>query len=270
MPSSSGLAPLLDQAVLLSLCSPQNPTGTCFEKDSLYDICMLVLEENKRRKGIRKPLYILYDQIYWQLCYNDVEHCDPVSLVPELKDYVIFIDGISKSFASTGVRVGWAMGPADVMAKMRAILSHIGAWAPKSEQMATAWFLNDNQGVEEYLCSFKEGLSSRLLALYKGIQQLKDEGFPIDAIKPQGAIYLTVRFPWKNVKSSNSLFFENQASISKYLLETCQWAIVPFYAFGSHPESDWYRLSVGTVHMDEVPEMLDKLKRGMQMWLGNS
>ncbi len=78
---------------------------------------------------------------------------------------------------------------------------------------------------------------------------------------------MTVRFPWKKVTSSQSITFGDQASITQYLLETCQWAMVPFYAFGSDPESDWYRISVGTVKMEEIPEMLEKLKLGMQKWL---
>ena len=54
-----------------------------------------------------------------------------------MKNYTIYIDGISKAFAATGVRVGWAFGPQKLMAKMKAILSHVGAWSPKAEQVAT-------------------------------------------------------------------------------------------------------------------------------------
>ncbi len=76
----------------------------------------------------------MYDQIYWILTYGDLEHFDPVSLYPEMRNYTIYVDGISKSFAATGVRLGWSMGPPKIIRKMRAILSHIGAWAPKAEQ----------------------------------------------------------------------------------------------------------------------------------------
>ena len=58
-----------------------------------------------------------------------------------MKDYTIFIDGISKSFAATGVRVGWALGPQHVLNKIKAINSHVGAWAPMAEQQATANYL---------------------------------------------------------------------------------------------------------------------------------
>jgi len=56
----------------------------------------------------------MYDQIYSQLTFGDFKHYDPVTLRPELKDYTIFIDGASKCFASTGVRVGWGFGPANI------------------------------------------------------------------------------------------------------------------------------------------------------------
>ena len=59
------------------------------------------------------------------------------------KNYTVFVDGISKSLAATGVRVGWSMGPKLIIDKMKAILTHVGAWAPKAEQMATAKYLSN-------------------------------------------------------------------------------------------------------------------------------
>ena len=58
----------------------------------------------------------MYDQMYWTLTFGDTVHYNPVSLRPEMKDYTIFIDGISKAFAATGVRVGWALGPESCIA----------------------------------------------------------------------------------------------------------------------------------------------------------
>ena len=72
--------------------------------------------------------------MYWTLTYGDTVHYSPTGLRPEMKEYTIYIDGISKAFASTGVRVGWALGPKKVLAKMKAINSHVGAWSPMAEQ----------------------------------------------------------------------------------------------------------------------------------------
>ncbi|MBK7812191.1 MAG: aminotransferase class I/II-fold pyridoxal phosphate-dependent enzyme [Saprospiraceae bacterium] len=264
MPSVVEIQPQLKNAVMVALCSPQNPTGTMFSKDSLYSICKAILLENEQRKGTRKPIYILYDQIYSQLCYDSNIHVDPVTLFPELSDYVIFIDGMSKSFAATGVRVGWAFGPESVLNKMRAILSHIGAWAPKAEQVATAEFLKDIPEVENYLKKFKGEVHERLIGLFDGLKKLADDGFPVDVIKPQGAIYLTVKFPWKNYRKPNGDIFTSQSQITEFLLKECHWAIVPFKAFGDDGESEWYRISVGTIRKNKIGEMLEFLKLGMK------
>jgi aspartate aminotransferase len=78
-----------------------------------------------------------------------------------LKDYVIYIDGISKCLAATGVRVGWAFGPENVIGKMKSLLGHIGAWAPKAEQVAVADYFKNKTLVDEFLTSFKS-TSSRI------------------------------------------------------------------------------------------------------------
>ena len=97
MPSAEDIKPHIQDAVLIALCSPLNPTGTVFKKEELEKICDMVLEENKRRADEEKKLYVMYDQMYWTLTYGDTVHYNPVSLRPEMKDYTIFIDGISKA-----------------------------------------------------------------------------------------------------------------------------------------------------------------------------
>ena len=138
MPTADTIRPHLKGAKLLALCSPQNPTGTVFTREQLEEICDLVLEENRSRGEDEKPLYIMYDQIYGALLHGGEKHVDPVSLRPELRPYTVYVDGISKALAATGVRVGWALGPDYIIDKMKSILGHIGAWSPKAEQMATA------------------------------------------------------------------------------------------------------------------------------------
>ncbi len=80
-------------ATLLSLCSPQNPTGTTFTREDLLAICDMVLEENDCRGEREKKLYVMYDQMYWHLTYGDIKHYNPVSLRPAMQQYTIFIDG---------------------------------------------------------------------------------------------------------------------------------------------------------------------------------
>jgi len=162
MPTAADIKAHLHNATILALCSPLNPTGTVFNKEILTEICDLVLEENRRRAGKTKPLYLIYDQIYWMLTFGQTEHYNPVSLRPEMKEYTIFIDCISKSLAATGVRVGWAFGPKHIINKMRAILSHVGAWAPKAEQVATAKYLQQKSNFDTFTTAFKQGDGYRL------------------------------------------------------------------------------------------------------------
>ncbi len=263
MPTAEDIAPHIAGATLLCLCSPQNPTGTTFTKDELTKICDLVIEENKKRNDSEKKLYIMFDQMYWTLTFGATEHYNPVVLRPELKEYTVFIDGISKVFAATGVRVGWAFGPAIIMAKMKAILSHLGAWSPMAEQKATAIYLTQTENIQQYLKHFKAELEERLQRIYEGFVKLKEEGFSVDAVAPQAAIYLTVRFDLTGKTALESRILENQSDVTSYLLSEAKLAVVPFYAFGADKASPWYRLSVGTCKKEEIDEMLMHLKSAL-------
>lgn len=263
MPTADDIRPHIKNAALVSLCSPLNPTGTVFSRSQLEDICMLVLEENEKRSENEKPLYIMYDQIYWILTFGDTVHFDPVSLIPEMRNYTVFIDGLSKAFAATGVRVGWSFGPAYVINKMKSILSHLGAWAPKAEQAAAANYISNATLVDNYLTNFKNEVHSRLDGFYKGFMSLKAEGHRVNAIAPQAAIYLTVQFELHGMKKENGTVLETTKDITKYILEEAHVAIVPFYAFGDSDNSSWYRLSVGTCRIDEVNNVIENLRKAL-------
>lgn len=259
MPTAEDIKPYIKDVNLIALCSPLNPTGTTFTKEQLTEISLLVIEENKRRSDINsKPLYLLYDQIYWQLTYNETQHYNPVELVPEMKDYTIFIDGISKAFAATGVRVGWAFGPKPVMHKMKALLGHIGAWSPKAEQIATASFLTKEKEVSKYLDTIKSELSERLIAFYNGFKALRTEGYAVDAIEPEAALYLTVQFDLLGKIAPSGEKLDTIEQITAYLLNEAKLAVVPFYAFGASRKSNWFRFSVGTSKKEEI-EVVFKL-----------
>jgi len=264
MPTAADVKPHLKGATLLALCSPLNPTGTMFTKKDLEEICDLVLEENRSRAEGEKPLYILYDQIYWMLTFGGAAHYDPVSLRPELKDYVIYIDGISKAFAATGVRVGYAYGPAVVMSKMKSILGHVGAWAPKAEQIATAAFLNQPEKVTAFMDTFKPKVQESLDVLYNGFQQLKAEGFAVDAIEPMGAIYLTVKIDLAGKTTPAGKHIQDSQDVTFYVLQEAKLAVVPFSAFGTSRDLNWFRLSVGGASLENIKASLANLRTSLQ------
>ena len=181
-------------ARLLALNSPLNPAGTAFDADTLSAICDLVLRENRRRSPAERPLYLMYDQVYWMLTFGRTKHVDPVSLRPEMEPYTIYVDGVSKAFAATGVRVGWVAGPEDIVQRMSNLLGHVGAWAPRAEQIATAQFLGADDGVREFRDDITRGLEQRLNALHEALASMRADGLPVDVIEPMGAIYLSARF----------------------------------------------------------------------------
>jgi aspartate aminotransferase len=263
LPTADDLRPHLADAALLALCSPLNPTGTSFTREQLEEICDLVIEENARRVG-RKPLYVMYDQIYQELVLGATVHVDPVSLRPEMRPYVIYIDGISKSLAATGVRVGWAFGPALVMKKMAAILGHVGAWAPKPEQVATARFLNDTEAYTAAVQEHRRMVTERVNGYYEGFMQLKAEGFPVDAIPAQGAMYLTVRIGIVGRTTADGKVLANASDVTYYLIEKAGVELVPFLAFGCGTDNDWFRVSVGTTKVEEIPAVIEGLRRAMK------
>jgi aspartate aminotransferase len=267
MPTADEVAPHLKGASLLALCSPLNPTGTAFKKEELEAICDLVIAENNSRGENEKKLYVLYDQIYWTLTYGTTQHYNPVSLRPAMKEFTIFIDGISKAFAATGVRVGWSMGPSKLIARMKAINSHVGAWSPMAEQNATANYLLQTAAIEGYLETFKAAVEARLKKIYDGFVKLKADGFTVDAVAPQAAIYLTIQINLTGKTTADGKRLGTQADVTQYLLDAAQLAIVPFSAFGAPTDSTWYRLSVGTCRIEEIDEMLGKLRRALEQLL---
>lgn len=264
MPSAADIKPYIQKASLLALCSPQNPTGTVFSKEGLEEICDLILAENARRGADEKPVYLMYDQIYWALTLGNTKHYDPVSLRPEMRPYTVFVDGISKSLAATGVRVGWSMGPKAIIDKMKAILTHVGAWAPKAEQLASAKYLNDLKLYDSFIDEQKTKIFDRLEGFYEGFMALKNEGFKVDAIAPQAAIYLTIKFGLHGMKTSEGKVLETTKDITKYILDEAKLAVVPFYAFGASENSPWYRMSVGTCKLSDVNDVISNLRAALK------
>lgn len=264
MPVAEDIRPYVKGATLLALCSPQNPTGTTFSREELERICDMVIEENNSRAPDEKKLYVMYDQMYWHLTYGEIRHYNPVSLRPEMRSYTVFVDAISKVFAATGVRVGWALGPAAVIDKMKSMLTHLGTWAPMAEQKAVARFLLQKETIVKYLLYFKSEIEERLRRIYEGFMQLKAEGYPVNAIAPQAAIYLTVQIDLVNKVMQGGKLIESQEEVTRYILNEARLALVPFYAFGTPRNSNWYRLSVGTSKKEEIEEMINKLRLALQ------
>ena len=263
LPTRELLEPIVRGARLISLNSPLNPTGTAFTAETLAGICDLVLEENARRSASERPLYLMYDQVYWMLTFGDTHHVDPVSLRPAMAPYTIYVDGISKAFAATGIRVGWVVGPQDIVSSMNHLLGHVGTWAPRAEQVATAKLLDAPNEIAQYTTDLKAGVRQRLDALYAGIMAMKAENLPVDATEPMGAIYLSARFALNGRRTPDGQVLRTNDDVRRYLLTTAGFGVVPFQAFGVREDTGWFRLSVGAVSMADIERVLPALRQAI-------
>lgn len=264
LPTRAMLEPLVRGARLLVVNSPLNPTGTMFDERTLADICDLILEENARRSHLERPLYLLYDQVYWMLTFKGARHVTPVAMRPEMAPYTVAIDAISKAFAATGLRVGWALGPVDLIRSMSDFIGHVGAWAPRPEQMATAGLLTSRTAITEYNRTITQGLQLRLDALYQGIVAMRERGLPVDAIPPAGAIYLSARFALAGCRTPSGETLHGNDDIRRYLLQAAGFAAVPFQAFGVDGDTGWFRLSAGAVSPTDIADVLPRLAAAIE------
>jgi aspartate aminotransferase len=264
LPTAKMLEKAIRGARLLALNSPLNPTGTMFEKNVLSEICDLVLEENRRRGPNERPLYLMFDQVYWMVTTGSVPHVDPLTLRPELAPYTIVVDAISKAFAATGLRVGWALGPADVIRAMSDISGHVGAWAPRPEQAATAAMFSDVPSVNKYLEKMCRDASARLNALCDGLNEMGRAGLPVRSIKPQGAIYTSAQFDLRGRKAPDGERLDTNDAIRRYLLNAAGLGAVPFQAFGLPGDTGWFRLSIGVVSVPDIQALLPRIRKAVE------
>jgi aspartate aminotransferase len=257
-PTAEDLRPYLPYARLILINSPLNPTGTAIDAQVLQRICEMIVEENRRRARAGgsegNAIWLCYDQVYWQLVFGGARHVTPPEVCPDVAPYTIILDAASKSFAATGLRVGWAVMPPAARQRMADILGHVGAWAPRPEQVAMAALLDDEAAVSAYLAEMRPRVQQRLDGLAAGFAALQKDGYPVEVIAPQGAIYLSVRF---------AIAGQTNEATRKLLLDRAGFAVVPFQAFGLREDSGWFRISVGAVSLAEIDAALPRVRAAL-------
>jgi aspartate aminotransferase len=259
-PTADQFRPHLHEAAMVCICSPGNPTGTVMSEPQLREIIEAIVEENKSREAAgRRPVFILYDQMYGSLVSKGQKHVNPASIVPECARYLISADGVSKAYAGTGLRLGWMLVPPAIGARIRDLLSHAGAWAPRPEQAAVAEFLKDEKAIAEFRVQMDSRLAERLNAMHVGFSSLKSAGYPVESINPQGAIYFSAQFKLHG-KSIDGRVITTDEDIRNLLLEKAGMAVVPFQAFGVVGDTGWFRLSAGAVSLDEISALFPRIQ----------
>ena len=141
----------------------------------------------------------------------------------------------------------------------------MGAWSPKAEQVATAHFLTQEKEVDAFLSHYKSKVEKRLSAFYDGFLKMKNDGLPVNAIDPQAAIYLTVQFDILNKVMPDGKRINNSNDITSFLINYAKVALVPFSAFGAATTSNWFRLSIGTAHLEDIEQMFVSLRKALAL-----
>jgi len=259
LPTASALKERVTEIRVLILNSPLNPTGTCFTAQELGDICDVILEENHRRHYAgEKPLMLVYDQVYSTMTAKGVDHVHPVALRPEMYNFTITLDAISKSLTATGLRLGWMTLPPILAPPVVALVGHMGAWPAKPIQIAATKTYSSHENLEDFFSLIDDKIDERMNILFARLNVMKNAGLPVDFIPPQGGIYLSTRFNLFEL-----LGVDTNEEIRQWLLDVPGVAVVPFQAFGLMEESGWFRISIGAVSVDEVSAAMNRLESAL-------
>lgn len=230
-----------ERVKVLLLNNPSNPTGNLYTKEELEAIA---------NWAIQRKVLILADDIYGRLVYNQAEFVSIASLSPEIRKQTVVITGVSKTYAMTGWRIGFAVGPQEIIQAMGKLTSQLTSNPATVAQYAAIEALKGEQEeAEKMRLAFEE----RLNTIYPLLNQVP--GFHVT--KSQGAFYL---FP--NVEEAMKLKgFSKVSDFTNDLLETVGVALVSGDAFGS---PNHVRLSYAT-DLDTLKEAITRLEQYMNV-----
>lgn len=249
---------------LVSLNSPLNPCGTVIDPEVLRGICQAIVDENRRRLDAgEKPLFLMFDMVYWPLAYGKAEFHHPLELVPEIAPWVIYVDAILKWLVGTGLRLGWAVVPPHLYEPLRDFMGHVGGWGPRPVQVATARFLQDPAAFRDFRAVLRNGLLERLSAVEACLLGMQTRGLPVDFTRPQGAIYMSVRFDVLGKTTPAGQVLATNHDVRRYLLHEARVALIPFQAFSVWEDTGWFRVSVGAVVEEALDAGMDRLAEAL-------
>ncbi len=229
-----------DKCKALVLNSPCNPTGQIYSKEELKVIADFCCERN---------IYIISDEIYEHLIYGSCSHTSIASFSEKAKDLTIVVNGVSKSYAMTGWRIGYAASAPDLAKVMAGIQSHTAS-NPNSiaQKAALAGLRGPQDCVEEMRVAFDE----RRRYMY---DQVKAIPF-LYALEPQGTFYMFISVAETIGRSFKGQKMYGSDDFAAHLLESRKVAVVPGTGFGA---PDYVRLSFAT-SMDNIVEGLNRIK----------
>ena len=225
------------------LCNPSNPTGAAYSKKDLEALADVVREED---------IFVVADEIYAQLIYDDFKFVSFASLGEDIKKKTIVINGVSKSYAMTGWRIGYAAGPAEIINAMGKLQSHTTSHPCSISQAASLEALSGPQYEVSRMASEFQRRRNYVLMRLQSIPG-------VSCFKPQGAFYLFPNVKAFYEKEANGVQIRNSYGLAYYLLKEARVAIVPGDSFGA---DDFIRLSYAT-SMENLEKGLDRMTEAL-------
>ncbi|MCD7750015.1 MAG: pyridoxal phosphate-dependent aminotransferase, partial [Oscillospiraceae bacterium] len=226
---------------LFLLNNPGNPTGavyTCEELESLATVCK------------KYDLYVLSDEMYGKLIYDDAELVSFPSLSQDIYERTVLINGVSKSYAMTGWRIGYAAAPKPIAAAMDGYLSQ-STGAPPSISQAAA--LEAFSGPQDAVERMRQGYDERRKYLVERLNSM--EG--VSCTVPKGAFYLLIDVQAQFGRTLAGRIIKDDADFTQTLLEAEHIAVTPGTAFDAPGYVRWCYAS----SMEEIVEGLNRLER---------
>ncbi|HXY55111.1 MAG TPA: pyridoxal phosphate-dependent aminotransferase [Nitrospirota bacterium] len=227
------------KAIILN--SPSNPTGLAYDRKTLEEIAAV---------AVKHKIYVISDEIYEKLIYDGFQHLSIASLGPEIKDITIVVNGVSKSHAMTGWRIGYAAGPKEVITAMANIQSQSTSNPASISQKAAVEAL---RGPQDFIQTMNIEFDKRRKYMVERLNKIPG----MSCLMPVGAFYAFPRVSPLFGKSVNGKRIIGSSDIAAYLLEEAKVALVSGDAFGADA---YIRLSYAT-SLDTIVKGLDRIER---------
>ena len=208
----------------LLVCSPSNPTGAVHTPAELTAIGRWALEHG---------VWVITDEIYEHLLYDGAESAHIVALVPELADQTVVLNGVAKTYAMTGWRVGWMIGPSDVIKAATNFQSHLTSNVANVSQRAAIAALTGDQGVVEEM---RQAFDRRRRTMVRMLREVEGMAVP----EPKGAFYVYPNVEGLLGRDIRGKTAATSSELAAIILEETEVAAVPGEAFGP---SGFLRLS---------------------------
>lgn len=228
------------------LNSPSNPTGAAYTREEMKALTDVLLKH--------PHVHVLTDDIYEHLVYDGFEFVTPAAVEPQLKDRTLTVNGVSKAYAMTGWRIGYAAGPQELIKAMSKIQSQSTSNPSSVSQAAAVAALNGDQ---EFLKDWrKEFQERRDLVL-----SLLDKIDGIECVKPEGAFYVYASCEGVIGKTTPSgKEIKNDQDFAEYLLEEKNVSVVHGEAFGLSP---YFRISYA-LSQEDLTEACTRIKDAVE------